>query len=188
MNFSKIKKINYLYRLYLLTGITLCIVTVMAYLIIIPSINEIKNARKDIINQKNELEKKLNREKNLASLNENLKKIEPDVIFLNQIFIEKNKELEFITTLEGLAGKNNIEQTLYLNTDKSIKSNLYTKTPIDISAQGNYNDIIEYLKNLETLKYYLNIAGLSISFEGNQDSSAPHKKGRLQVSADTYWK
>jgi Tfp pilus assembly protein PilO len=187
MDFNKIKKINYLNRLYLLTGIFLSILLALIYLIIIPTISEIKDTKKEVINQKNELEKKLNREKNLSTLNEDLKKIEPEVDFLNQIFIEKNKELEFITTLEGIAAKNDINQTLSLNTDKSAKFGQYTKTPIGITADGKYNNLIDYLKNIEAMKYYINISSLDMVLE-NQDPSSPYKKGRLQISADTYWK
>jgi Tfp pilus assembly protein PilO len=187
MNLNKIKKTNYLNRLYLLLGIFLAIMLALIYLIIVPTISEIKETKKEVINQKNELEKKLNREKNLVTLNEDLKKIEPEVDSLNQIFIEKNMELEFITTLEGIAGKNNINQTLNLNTDKSIKFGQYTKTPIEISVQGKYNNLLDYLKNIETLKYYINISSLDLILE-NQDAASLYKTGRLQINADTYWK
>jgi Tfp pilus assembly protein PilO len=187
MNFSNIKKINYLNRIYLLTGIFSAILFVLINLVITPTISEIKDTKKNVVNQKNELEKKLNREKNLVTLNENLKKIGPEVDFLSQIFIDKDKELEFITTLEGIASKNSINQSLNLGTERSVKFGQYIKTPIEISADGRYNDMVDYLINIENLKYYININSLDLVFDG-QDASSKYKKGRIQISADSYWK
>lgn len=196
MNFSNLNKINYKHKLVINTSIFIAACFLLSYFLLISSIDEINTLKKDIISQKVELEKNKSRDKNVDKLSEDIKKIEPEIGLLNQVFIDSNKELEFITVLEGIADKNRVMQTININKEKTTKLSLYAKTPITVNVEGNYPDLIAYLKEVETLKIYINIKSLSMSLNSNpeengdsaQNRSSLASKGHLQFTADTFWK
>ena len=194
-NLSFKKKFSYLGLIFL--GASLLII----YFALIPTLNKIKTKRSEIVTQKIELEQKLNREKNMASLSAKVKKIEPFVDRLAEVYINQNRELEFITTLEGIASVNNISQSLNLNLDNSNTASGYKTVPLQISASGTYNDLLSYLISLETIKYYINVtswqflssgttvsSGHSVPDDADQNPPRAIPHYTLRLAANTYWK
>ena len=88
------------------------------YFIILPTINDIKTLKADITAEKVNMEIKINRGKNMSKLSEKVKKIEPQMEKFSQIFINQTRELEFITSLEGIAKNNRVIQELDLKAPK----------------------------------------------------------------------
>lgn len=181
----------------------------MLYLAIMPSISAINDFDKKIINEKIDREKKYQIENNAISLNKKISEIEPSIKTLEEVFINKNRELEFITVLEGVANKNNVEQKINLisppGEDKSargakktsdsdkISSGNSQAVPVTIMLIGNYKNILNYLSELQSLKYYINIDGLDFVSDGADGSLPDDNSNRnrimtLNISAKTYWK
>ena len=179
MNLINIKKIGLKQKAIMLFVSFTVINCLIVYLVILPTIKTIKNQSDLIVVQKIELEKRMSRVNNMANLSEKLKKVEPKKDTIEQTFINKNRELEFITTLEGIAEKNNVVQKINLESVKPGEQS-YFKTPLNINASGEYNSLLNYIINLETLKYYINIK--SLQFSSAQDQYT------LVVLADTFWK
>jgi len=114
-----------------------------------------------------------------------------------KIFINSNRELEFITTLEGIANENNIAQKINLDLSLAQNEQIYKKIPLDLNLRGEFKNLIEYLTDLESLNYYLNINLLE--FSTTQSSGGvvlPVRSGKneqpignvnLRILADTYW-
>jgi len=192
---SKNKKINFLYRIYISIGIFGFTILLIFYAIALPTINEIEQLNKDILNQKIELEKKINREKNKTQLIENIKKIEPEISLLDDIFLNSNKELEFITILEGIANKHKVEQTINLSLTTTKQTSLHKVIILNVSVEGRYFDVLEYLKSIESLKHYINIYSLNINLQGpnikNNTKSIKNvgqQEAKLNFEAETFWK
>lgn len=196
MTLANLNKINPKKKLWLITAALLASLLIICYFIIRPTIKEIKDLRAEIIKEKIELEKNINQERKKAKLGAKLKKIKPQLDKLDGIFINQNRNLEFITTLEGIAGKNSIEQKIDLKFTKTEKNQSYKKIPLTITAKGKINNLINYLVDLETLNYYINIKSLDIS----QSQTPPHGPSSrpgaqkasggatLTLNADTYWR
>ncbi len=168
------------------------LVFLISKIIIIPTINNIKKLRADIITQKIDLEKKIVREKNMNLLEEKFEKIEPEVIKFEQIFINQSRELEFITTLEDIASENHIKQKINLNQKVASITESYKKIPITLEIQGGFKNILEYLTNLESSNYYINIEIIEISKDNGSLSSEMQQPSNesvnLKITANTYWK
>jgi len=179
MNLNKYKNLTTKRKIALFLLIFLLVGLTIAYTIIIPTTKAIIKERDLIIMQKIELEKKISREKNMAKLSEKLKIIKPQIETIENTFINKNRELEFITTLEGIALKNNVIQKLNLKTAENLEKN-YIKIPLDINIRGTYDNLLNYISDLENYKYYININSIQFSF--TQDNYS------LLISADSYWK
>lgn len=158
----------------------------VVHFIFISNKKEIIELRRVIIEQKLELENKLERDKNMLQLNENIKKIEPQINKLDTIYADNERKLEFITMLEDIAKKNQIEQQLDLQLVKTVKEKNYSQIPLSISARGDLNRILNYLSNLEDLSIYININVLSLRISPQKTGAG--NEANLSISAQTFWK
>lgn len=156
------------------------------YFLVLPTIADIKKMKAEIEAQRIDLENKYRKSKNLKKLTANLKKIEGEIEKLDWLFINQNRALEFITTLEEAAAKEGVSQKISLGTTAPLKNYSYKKIPLQIMADGNFISQLRYLANLEALNYYINIKTLEFSTAANDVAA---KGGvNLQISSDTYWK
>jgi Tfp pilus assembly protein PilO len=165
MNLINFKKINIKRKITLVIVVFLLASALIVYLIIINTINNIKQLRVNIITQEVGLEKEMAREKNINILSEKLDKIEPQMKKFEQIFINQNRELEFITTLEDIALSNKVLQKISLNLNAAKAEQTYKKIPLALNIQGNFYNILQYLTSLENLNYYINITSLEIIWQ-----------------------
>lgn len=166
-------------------SIILLLMAAISYLVILPTISEIKTIETEIEAQRSDLERKYIRGQSLKKLSQNLKKIEPNLAVFDQVFINQERALEFITTLEEIANRHNITQRLNLMTEKGVKGNDYTKTPLNFIIEGSFANVMAYLADIERLNYYININSMDISTIKNEDGST---KLSVQILANTYWK
>ena len=172
-----------------LTSLILCFLII--YFFTFPMLKKIKTQKEDIIAKKIELEDRISKDKNIINLNEQIKKIEPDLLELDKIFINMNRELDFITLLESVANNNNIEQKLNISPNQTKKNNdIYQAQPLIINANGKFKNIIQYIADLEAITYYITINSININRAGNtgKNDESPSDSVRLTIDALTYWK
>lgn len=187
MNFNKLKNINIVQKITTNTVILLVLFGVVLYFGIFITLSAIENTRVEIIAEKIETEKRVNREQNMSSLISKLKKIENDLVKIDNVFIDKNSELEFITTLESVANYNNVTQGInLLPIDETVKEN--PKSIVNIVAKGKYIDIINYMQDIESLNYYVNISMINISRVTKAQAEENNDEVSLNLNADVYWK
>lgn len=176
----------------------LAIILLLIYFIVIPTIKEIKVIGQTIEAQREDLEKKYIKGQSLRQSTENLSKIEPKLELLDQIFINRNRELEFITSLENKANKNQISQKINLSAPQKAENQNFQKTNLQLFTKGGFIKQLQYLLDLEHLNYYINIKLLELSpatggekAETNiqETSPASEKTNNLNmfIGADTYW-
>jgi len=200
MNLNKLKNLSFQKKISYLGFIFLAASLFIIYIALIPTLDAIKIKRAEIVTQKIELELKLNKEKNMASLSTKVKRIEPYVDRLANVYINQNRELEFITTLEGIASDNNVLQSLNLDLDNSNQASGYNIVSLEINASGRFSDVLSYLISLETMNYYINVtswqyssseavtSGSSVLNTNNQNSSRTSENYSLRLTANSFWK
>ncbi len=167
----------------------------LIFFLLIPNIKKITQTRDNIIGQKIQMERDMINQRNISTLSKKIEEIEPQLNKLEQIFINKNRELEFITALEGIAQNNNISQNLQLNPASEDADKLYKKIPLTLKCQGEFKHIINYLTDLEALQYYVTINYLAFSSQKSSKSAqasgnntaANNPIVTMQIKADTYW-
>ena len=187
MNFSQIKKINLKQKLATNTVIFVVSFSAIFYFAIYMASQSINDLRAQVIAGKIEVEKRINREENMSNLAIKLKKIEGELEKVNGVFIDKNEKLEFITTLENIANYNNINQNInLLPVDNAIAT--ITKSLININARGEYIDAVNYLRDIESLSYHINISTIGFSRIADDASGEEKSIVSLNFTADTYWK
>lgn len=176
----------------------LVIILSLTYFIILPTVKEIKAMGIAIAAEREDLEKKYIKGQSLKQLTENLKKIETRLKLLDQIFINKNRELEFITSLENEANKSQVSQKINLNAPQPEKNQNFQKTVLELRTKGNFIKQLKYLSNLEHLNYYINVKLLELSPASGDEQTKTGNQGlpadveetnslNMYLDADTYW-
>lgn len=197
MNLDNLTKINMKKRIFIVPAVFILFVTGLIYFIILPTMKDIEETAAQIESQRTDLDKKYYKSKSAKQSTKSLKAIEGDVEKLDRIFIGKNQELAFITALEEIANKNNINQNINLDLSSGAKNNKYGKIPLKLTTQGNFINQFNYLLDLEKLNYYLNIKSLDLSAGGGASAYPPLDKIinydsganiKMVILADTYWK
>ena len=164
----------------------LLIIFGLIYFIVIPTVKDIKAMGKSIEEQRVDLEKKYIKGNSLRRLTENLKEIEPKLSLLDQIFINKNRELEFITTIENEANKSQVSQKINLSSPKGTENQEFQKNNLQLFTKGGFNRQLRYLMNLESLSYYINIKSLELTPAAGEKIET--RSLNMFINADTYWK
>lgn len=185
---KSLKKIDLRKKIIVANVIIILIICAVVFFVIMPSINDIASMQSNIQSQYFDLEKKYLKGQNLRKLSENLNSIQPKMAKLDQIFISKDQELDFVTTLENLATKNNITQKISMSPPAMVSN--YSKTPIQIATTGNFNNQVNYLKSIEGLPYMINVKSIEITpVDANRDSNTTGT-GVVNIlfTMDTFWK
>jgi len=198
MNGNKYLKFNLKNKITASLAGFLVVLLSLIYFIVIPTVREIKTMGDSIDAQREDLERKYIKGQSLKKLTENLNKIEPKLELLDQIFINKNRELEFITSLENKANKNQISQKINLKSPEKTENQNFQKTDLQLFARGGFIKQLQYLTDLEQLNYYINVKLLELSpanggepvktdSQGSQSSSVETNNLNMYIDADTYW-
>jgi len=191
MEFKKLIKLDLRKRITLSVVGFFIFIFAVVYFVIFPSIRDIKNIKNEIESQRLELERRYVKGQSLRKMKEKLERAQEKIHVLDQVFIGQDAGLEFITALEGAAGKNGVNQKINLLSQAPVDNGFYKIVPLQLSSQGEISRQMSYLVSLETLNYYVNIKSLELSSgsrfapTGEAESAA---NVNLFVVADTYWR
>jgi len=191
MEFKKLIKLDLRKRIAISIVGFFIFIFLIIYFVIFPSVRDIKNIKNEIESQRLELERKYVKGQSLRKMTEKLERAQEKIHVLDQVFIGPDAGLEFITALEGAAGKNGVNQKINLLSQAPVDNGFYKIVPLQLSSQGEISRQMSYLVSLETLNYYVNIKSLELSSgsrfapTGEAESAA---NVNLFVVADTYWR
>lgn len=150
-------------RAYINLGVITALLIIIIIFIIYPAITTIVSINRDISKEHSDLEKKASLGINIEQTQNDLLKIKGALVKMDDIFIKKNQELEFITKIENIATA--VGVTVDINSDfigQKI-SNSIRQIPLQINATGDYSNIIVFLNLLEAMPYYYNTNIIMIS-------------------------
>ena len=159
--------------------------------VILPSLNDIKKIRSEILDQYLLLEKKYLSTIKSRGTKESLIKIEPEIAKLDSLLIPRSEQLSFITMLESAAASSSLSSQIKLESSKTDK-NFGQKIMLNITTGGTYHQQIKFLHYLEELDYQINILKLEISSAGsNLSADAPENDinaTTMALSIETFWR
>jgi len=140
---------------------TIGFVGIATALIAYPSINVIKTLSDQIFKQRVELEELYERGQVLKQTLKEYEEIKPIIPTLNQIYLMKGNELEFITTVEKAAADSGVTHDLKLATTDPKKNT--NQLQYQLQVNGDLIKFIRYLAELESLNFYVNINTIRLS-------------------------
>lgn len=186
MNLAANKNLDVKKKILALSAISLLVLAVGFFLILKPLINDIGQRRTDISNLKLDRYKKEEQEKNMDLLVSQLRTIEPMISKIDKLIIPADGGLEFIVSMENLAKKHGVTQTLDMKSPISDpKQPDYKTTPLDIVVSGSFQSLMDYLGAIESMDYFLSIEEFTIDSNPLPGESA---KLNMHLIANTYWK
>lgn len=153
---------------------------ILVWLILINGLNhKIGELNNDIYDKRVRLEILQRQKTQIAQVEGDYKKIQEDTKKLSQVFILKERTLDFISVLENIASENQLSQEISL--EELNKSNEeIQKITLQINLQGDFVNLTKYVNKLESLDYYVDIN--SLNFSKKENSVA------LNIISQTYWK
>ncbi len=124
--------------------------------IIYPSVKEISTIKREIIQEKIELEQKLALGLNLKEISRKLEAIKNSLSQLDKIFIAEGAELEFVSQLENIAQKEEIILNIESDFQGEKIADHLKAVNLEINWLGNYRQSIGFLRRLEIFPGYYN--------------------------------
>lgn len=104
---------------------------------------------------------------------------------LSSVAVRENKELDFVTAIEGAADANDIEHSLTLETaNQKDLSPWERQVPFRIFSKGQYPDVVRFLNAIERLPNVLNIDSMNINAIEDLDKNGLVK---ADFSGSVYW-
>ncbi|MDD5039794.1 MAG: type 4a pilus biogenesis protein PilO [Patescibacteria group bacterium] len=98
---------------------------------------------------------------NIEKTKQDYNKIEKDINKVTSMFIDRKNIYQLIDTLETIASRHSIIQSINLPTEATqIQTNLL---PLQISAQGTWQNLLSYLADLEHQDQYFVITSIKFS-------------------------
>lgn len=194
MNFNFIRQLDFKKKTLYQALIFIIVNAAIIYFIILPTREKIFTLKNLVLSQRIENNNQSEIQARSSSVNDKVKKAESMLDKFNNIFINKNREIEFITKLEEVASNNNILQKINLGSIAPIKEIGYTKSLLEINSQGSFENLYRYLIELETLNYYYSINSFemsNITRLAQNNSNDPNQNSpiiNLKLTGYTYWK
>ena len=172
----------------------------MILYIIIPAVGSMRENKIKIENEYQGFESLLSRGQNLEKTIKDFETVNESYPELANVFLSKEKELEFITSLEEISQETGVTQQIIFSTEKTKKTNNIDIKPISLHLNGKLADILTYLNRLEALDYYVNLNSIKIFKNismgrknapgslNEDDGSSAGGSLNVQLSGETYWK
>lgn len=155
---------------------------VLLWGVILPTLTDIKSYNNQIDQEKIKLSKLLKQGQSVVENKKNLKQLKSEINILDTAWLKTGDELIFITDLENIAEKNNLEQNIVFDNTKitALTGSTDIKTiPIELKINGQMNDIMHYINQLEALDYYINLTKIDLHSQNNNTKKYP-----TQINAD----
>lgn len=150
---------NYLISL----GIILGMILIVSIFIIYPAFYKIISIKNDISAQEQELTTKLSQGLNAKKIKIELDETEALISKLDQVFIEKGRELEVLSFFENLSIKDRLSVTVRPDFNLQNIGNGIYKMPVDITASGSPLDLVAFLNKIDGAPFYFISDKLKIS-------------------------
>ena len=185
-------------NLLILSGlIILCLVLI--WWVIKPAVASIRESDEEIYNQKEKLAQLLQGGQSVVENQKNLKMVEAEINRIKIVWLGIGDELKFITDLEEAAENNNLKQTINFNNNDYNDKVSVKMIPITLYVEGELENIMNYINDLESFDYYININKVEIKSQAKDrgrslakqvDKETEEEATKLSVKIDgiTYWK
>ncbi|KKP59538.1 MAG: hypothetical protein UR53_C0001G0038 [Candidatus Magasanikbacteria bacterium GW2011_GWC2_34_16] len=134
--------------------------SLIIFAIILPTVNYINKLNTDTADLRNYLEKKYEKTIRLRTSVEDIQNIKQATTDYPQYIFNTGNELKLITTFENLAQKNKVDQKIENSNLDRITNQRIT---LNLNINGSYNNILNYLADLENLNYFIIVEQLQMS-------------------------
>jgi len=158
------------------SALTLAIILIAA-LVILPLINQIKISSQELVQKKQATESFYANWRNLENSKKEYQEIQNQLKELS-FYLPSGEAIKFIQALEDIGQKTQNRENISVlkNTASGESANKENALNFQISLWGSFPDLIKFLIHLENAPYYNNINSLRISRLTESDSASTGKE------------
>ncbi|HTK59778.1 MAG TPA: hypothetical protein VL283_01090 [Candidatus Baltobacteraceae bacterium] len=139
----------------LLTVAGLALSVGVSTFLFLPTFKEVQGLSGDIIRAHSELEAQYLNRKNLLTSSGKVETSRGTIRTLSAQFLPAGHELDFITAVEGIAGKNGVEERILLNVNEGAKAAEELHVGFDITLSGDAPAVLQTIVELERMQTLL---------------------------------
>ncbi|MFA6098512.1 MAG: type 4a pilus biogenesis protein PilO [Patescibacteria group bacterium] len=158
-------KISLKLKIYIYSGLTAVIIGGIIIFFIYPYYKEINKFSDQIYDNRVKLAIYEQQRENIETTRQDYNKIKNDLDKISKIFINQNEILDLISSFELIATNNEIAQNIDIKPNDNEIAETFN---FEITASGNWNNLLLYFSNLEHLDYFVEISNLNILEQNNQ--------------------
>lgn len=153
--------------------IMLLVALAILFLVIFPTAKNIQKTAEETSKLRNYLEKQYQQTLNTRLTKQKIEQIKTESSSFSTYLFKPKDTLKLIQTLEAIANKNKMSQSI----DSSDLDKISTakKIKLSITASGNYDNALKYLYDLETMEYFLNPEQIKITPVYNRETGLPQQ-------------
>lgn len=165
MEIKGLKNIGTTQKIIYFILLLIVVVVGLGLFVVKPAADDIKRIRGEIKDQRTELERKYLKGLNAKLISQKADEIKGNLEVLDRIFIKKEGYLGLVTSIEGLASKNNLQEELNILNNNAEDKRTYEVVPVHIEVRGEFEDILAFVHDLKNASYQFNINSLVIRSE-----------------------
>jgi len=154
-------KLDYDKKIYLLSGISIILIVASLILIINPLFSRITSLNSEVYDKRVQLAIYQQQRLNVEQTQQDYKKIKDDIENISKIFVNKDNILDLISKLEKISAAHSITQSINLDSTPADES--ADMLPMQITLNGKFQNLVNYLADIERLDYYIVIYGINFS-------------------------
>lgn len=162
-------KLSYANRFYFLLSAASVVILAIFILFVFPLYTKVIAFKKSTYEQRVQLaiyeQLRLNADETRRDYNT----IKSSLDNISKIFVNKEKILDFISTLENVATTTNMQQNIAIDND-SMQSG--DKINLKINLTGSWQNTFRYLLTIEQLDYYIVINQIKVDAQSDELSSS----------------
>jgi len=157
------KKIN---KPYLTVFVLLSIIILIVAFLVWPLIKDIENNSNELITTKNSITTLSAQTKIIEDFKNNFQVYKTDLERIEQMFIDSGNPVNFIKFLENTSGDHQIISQINLSSSASQDFMSF-----QVSLTGNFYEVLNFIKKIETGPYLVEIQNLTIKNSANDSDS-----------------
>ena len=163
-------------KIYISSAILILLIILFIIFLICPIFEEIKKNSKDLISQNENLvslEVKVVNLKKFETIYQNLK---PNLEKIDNLFIDPEVPVEFISFLEKTSRSCNLTLSLSLSSQKKIAEETWYSLNFQTNLTGSFLDFSKFLEKLEASPYLIEIKDITINKLKETEAKKESKK------------
>jgi len=161
--------------------------TVIILFVIIPSIKDMDAFNNRIRIERASIENKYTNRRNIKNVVADLKYVNDGIEIIEEnLIIDKNDIVTFISRLEEIANNNNVVQDIKITPQNIGKEKIAQKYSLYITLSGDYINILKYINDIEKSNLYLTINNINISFAKNSGPKEILSQGNIKTNLEGY--
>lgn len=162
------------------------LLAILVFLVILPSLAEIRHIRRQVYEERIRLEKLYVRGQLQKKVRANYNRVKESAAWLDNILLKENQELQYITALESAAEKTGVGLKITVGEQSRLSGQPLSVLGFTFNLAGSWPKIVSFLAALENMPYYTNVLEV-IAARREQSGPEAAVGATATVTAQTFW-